>query len=159
VPQIPDWKQQAAAWKGAAESFVSDVAARGRRLPDNVVSEFRRRVNVLGLATREDVAMQHRLARRRMTVALKEFSDAQRNHDQQLIETLRIELRDELQSLVSALDDDVFVEDPIEALDARTRRARSELDDLDDPDDLDLLALDDLSVDDGEITLRWHNYE
>ncbi len=156
MPQLPDLKQQVATWTEAAQSFVSDVAARGRRVPENVLDEFRKRVNVLGLATREDVEVQSRIARKRVAVVLKEFTDAQRTHDEQLIEMIRAELREELQGLIAALDDEMLVDEPLDALEtmeiARRRRSWSDLEDLEDledldePDDLDILALEDLPL-------------
>jgi hypothetical protein len=152
VPQFPDWKQQVATWTEAAQSFASDVAARGRRVPESVAGELRKRVNVLGLATKEDVEMQSRIARKRVATVLKDFTDAQRAHDQQLIESLRAELRDELQGLIQALDDEILVDEPMDSLESmepsRRRRLWSDLDVLDDPDDLDLLALEDLGLGD-----------
>jgi hypothetical protein len=153
VPQLPNLKQTVASWTEATQSFVSDAAARGRRLPANVRQELRKRVNVLGLATKEDVELQSRIARKRMSVVLKDFTDSQRVHDQALIESLRAELREELQGLIQALDDEVLVDEPLDSLDSleaidgsRRRRTWPNLDDIDDPDDLDLLALDDLGL-------------
>lgn len=149
MPQLPDLKQQVATWTEAAQSFASDVAARGRRFPEGVLEEFRKRLNVLGLATREDVEMQSRIARKRISLVLKGFTDAQRTHDLQLIQSLRAELREELQGLIQALDDEILVDEPLDSLDAieaSRRRRWSDLDDIDDPDDLDLLALEDLHL-------------
>jgi hypothetical protein len=150
VPQFPDWRQQVATWTEAAQSFASDVAARGRRVPESVLEQLRKRVNVLGLATKNDVELQSRIARKRVSVALKEFTEAQRSHDQQLVEMLRAELHEEFQGLIQALDDEILVDealDPLESMEtARRRRSWSDLDDLDDPDDLDLLALEALDL-------------
>jgi hypothetical protein len=131
MPQIP-------------HEAVSDLADRGKqatewarerigRLPATVFGGLRARVNVLDLATREDVEAQSRLGRDRVSYVLKEFLEEQRGHDQELRESLRTELREELQCLATAIGDGAFIPDP-----ATPARAYS----LDDDDALDLVERD-----------------
>jgi hypothetical protein len=138
---------------------AAEIASRTRRrlehLPDpaSVVEEIRRRVNLLELATRGDVEVQSRLGRNRVSFVLQEFLDAQRGHDATLLETLRTELREELQTFAAAVDDNLFsVGGDPPALDARApRRTSADLDyllddddeeDDDDEDDMDLVDYD-----------------
>ncbi|MDQ1447854.1 MAG: hypothetical protein QOC79_825 [Actinomycetota bacterium] len=122
MPQFPPWHRQIVAWPEAARmrqsqlrQVVSELAGRTRsrceQLPGAMVGELRRRVNVLDLATKHDVAAQSRLGRNRVSFVLKEFLDAQRDHDEALLESLRSELREELQSFAAAIDDDLFATD------------------------------------------------
>jgi hypothetical protein len=122
MPQFPPWHRQIVAWPEAARmrqsqlrQVVSGLAGRTRsrceQLPGAMVGELRRRVNVLDLATKHDVAAQSRLGRNRVSFVLKEFLDAQRDHDEALLESLRSELREELQSFAAAIDDDLFATD------------------------------------------------
>jgi hypothetical protein len=146
MPQFPSWKLPTAAWTDAVGSRTSqlrdvlgDLATRGRDATGDLttraggfVDEVRRRINVLDLATKQDVEAQTRVARNRVSYVLKEFLEEQRGHEQQLLETLRTELHEELQSFAAAIDDDLFaVDDKPDA--ARTRS--SALDFLDDDDD------------------------
>lgn len=170
MPQFPGWKQPLGAVTDAVQlrqsqvrQALSDLATRGRdtssdisaravdiadrtryrieEIPRAAVDELRRRINVLELATKRDVEVQSKLGRNRVSLVVKEFLEAQRQHDEHLLELLRAELREQLQSFAAALDDDVI------ALDAEpkaTRRAHDGLDDFDDNDDDD---------DDDEINL------
>jgi hypothetical protein len=176
MPQFPDWKQQVAMLTGAAEerraqlaATVAEFAARAREmtagaipsnvhvladrtraqlehLPATIAGEMRRRVNVLGLATREDVAAQSRLGRNRVSFVLKEFLDQQRVHDEALLATLRSELQEELQSFAAAIDDELFAARPATpAVDAGVPDRRGGL--LDDDDDVELAGFDDGELD------------
>jgi hypothetical protein len=143
-------------------TFATGARTRGEQLPRSIVEELRRRINVLDLATKRDVELQSRLGRRRISSALNEFLAAQHAHERELLETLRAEIRAELESLASALngdafdgdafdgdafDGDAFDPDTFDALDThevgaaprrRPRRAQSALDYLEDDDDIDL---------------------
>ncbi|MGQ0826328.1 MAG: hypothetical protein ACT4OX_15070 [Actinomycetota bacterium] len=184
MPQFPDWKRQAAAWTDAAQlrraqllHVLSDLVAQARgttgeltgwalevarqtrgrceRLPRTLVDGLRGRVNVLDLATKRDVELQSRLGRKRTYAVLQEFVDAQRDHDAQLLESLRSELREELQSFAAAIDDDLFEVDhgriPLQ-LEA-AQRLDAEFDDFDDEDmiDIDLTSYEaSVAIDDDE---------
>ncbi len=171
MPQFPDWKQPIAAVTDAAQArqsqvrqLASDLTAQGRetvgevsaravdyaertralctQLPRTMADELRRRMNVLDLATRRDVEVQSRLGRSRVSVVLKEFLETQRQRDAQLLESLRAELREELQSFAAAIDDDLFEDDLTSVEPGASRRVRTDLDDLeddlDDDDEIDL---------------------
>jgi len=139
---------------------VSDLAERGRnatgdllaRLPSvpTIVTEIRRRMNLLELATKHDIELQSRLGRDRVSYVLKEFLDDQRDHDETLRETLRSELREELQSFAAATNDGMFtvVESPAARPSPRTR---TRVDDMYDDDDDDFE--DDLDDDLDKIDL------
>jgi hypothetical protein len=173
MPQFPSWKLPTAAWTDAVGSRTSQVrlafaelATRGKHATDDftvragdlagrtrdrceaapraVVDELRRRINVLDLATKQDVETQNSVARNRVSHALKEFLEEQRGHEQHLLETLRSELHEELQSFAAAIDDDLFA---IDDTPARVSKS-SALDFLDEDDD----DLDDNDID-GEIDL------
>ena len=170
MPQFPQWKQQLAAWTEATRrrqfqvgEVLGDLAARGRQttgdateratgiasstrdrvvqLPTTIIEQVRTRLNLLGLATRADVEEQSRLGRNRVAYVINEFLEEQREHDQELRDSLRTQFHEELLSLRLEDDekDDVIVLEPDIALDIpRTRNVRhDEFDDLED-DDLDL---------------------
>jgi hypothetical protein len=173
MPQFPSWKLPTAAWTDAAGSRTSqlrdalaDLAARGRDATDGVTTratdlagrtrerceaapralfdEFRRRVNVLDLATKQDVEAQTRVARNRISYVLKGFLEEQRGHEQQLLEALRTELHEELQSFAAAIDDDLFAVDVDTTGKAKRSSALDFLDEDDDEFDLaEYEALDD----------------
>lgn len=142
MPQLQDWKRKITAWTDAAPPSPAEVgrAVTGLvvRVPQSIAGELRRRLNFLGLATKDDVARQSKLGRTRVSHELKEFLEAQRLHDEALLATLRAEIHEELQSLAAALDDDVFDADdePLLATDHRRPR-RDELDAYEQDDDLD----------------------
>ena len=73
-----------------------------------MVAELSRRVNVLHLATKHDVELQSRLGRNRVSFVLSEFLEAQRDHEEALVESLRSEFREELQTFAAAVDDNLF---------------------------------------------------
>jgi len=152
VPQLQDWKQKIAAWTDTAPSSPAEVGrAVGElalKVPQTVADQLRRRLNFLGLATKDDVLRQSKLGRTRVAHELKEFLETQRAHDEALLASLRAEIHEELQSLAAALDDDAFIDDEEPLLATESRRSR--LDELDAYDEDDLDNLDDL---DGEIDL------
>ena len=90
-----------------AVEMAEQTRGRVEQLPGAVLGELRRRVNVLDLATKQDVAAQSKLGRNRVSFVLREFLEAQRSHDEALAESIRVEVREELQNLVAALDDDL----------------------------------------------------
>jgi hypothetical protein len=185
MPQFPSGKLPTAAWTDAVGSRTSqlrdalaDLASRGRDATDGMttratdllgrtrdrceaapralVGEFRRRVNVLDLATKQDLEAQTRMARNRVSYVLKEFLEEQRGHEQQLLEALRTELHEELQSFAAAIDDDLFAA----GVDTPSAEKRSStldfLDEDDDEFDLDEYeALDDeFDISDDGTTIR-----
>jgi hypothetical protein len=140
MPEFPPWKRQMAGWTDAAQlrqsqlrQVVSELAARAgnaassipasalelaertrsrcEQLPRAMVGELSRRVNVLDLATKHDVELQSRLGRNRVSFVLSEFLEAQRGYEEALVESLRSELREELQSFAAAVDDNLFAID------------------------------------------------
>jgi hypothetical protein len=142
VPQLQDWKRKITAWTDTAPPSPAEVgrAVTGLaiRVPMSIVGQLQRRLNVLGLATKDDVARQSKLGRSRVSHELKEFLEAQRVHDEALLASLRAEIHEELQSLAAALDDDAFDDAEFEPLATDHRRPRGD-------------ALD--AYDDGEIDL------
>lgn len=90
-----------------AVEIAEQTRTRCEQLPAAVLGGLRRRLNVLDLATKQDVVAQSKLGRTRVSLVLKEFLEAQRAHDDALIESLRLEMREELEALVAALDDDL----------------------------------------------------
>jgi len=143
VPQFPALspalREPLAATTEAAQSAASAVMTRAA----GVLDALRRRLNVLGLATTDYVEREGRLLRKRVTVLLDRFADAQGTRDESLVESLKAELRDAIQSLIGALDDDLYADDPPFADRVVSAGAYASLDDIDEPDELDLLALDD----------------
>ncbi len=190
MPQFPPWKHPMAALTDAAQlrqsqvrDAASDLATRGRettseisaraadlagrarsrceQVPGALVNELRRRMNVLNLATKQDVEAQTKLARTRVSFVLKEFLEAQRGHDAALLESLRAELREELQSFAAALDDDLFgIDEQLPSTEAGApRRPGADLDDLDDledddEDDIDLVTYDEIDLTEDGMTIH-----
>jgi hypothetical protein len=140
MPEFPPWKRQMAAWTDAAQlrrsqlrQVVSELAARasntvssipasavelaerarsrGEQFPREIVDEVSRRVNVLHLATKHDVELQSRLGRNRVSVVLNEFLESQRGREEALVESLRSELREELETFAAAIDEIDLAED------------------------------------------------
>jgi len=141
MPQLPDWKQVPSATAEAFERTRTQVG----RAPRFVVDEIRRRINLLDLATRHDVAAQSKLARNRVSHVLNEFLEEQRARDDELRETLRAEQREELQSFVAAIADGILAMDSTRpAPPARD----ADLDDLllyeEEDDEIDFTSLDDV---------------
>ncbi len=188
MSQFPPWPRQIAAWPEGARlrqsqlrRVVSELTARAKeagsavpasavelagrtrsrceQLPGAMVGELRRRVNVLDLATKHDVAAQSRLGRNRVSFVLKEFLEAQRGHDEALFESLRSELREELQSFAAAIDDDLFATDdqPPSTDVGAARRPPADLDDPTDDDDeddeIDLVDCEPIRSADDELDL------
>jgi hypothetical protein len=134
VPQLPAWTQPTA-WTEAAQTFVATTADRGMR----ALSEVRRQLT-LDLATRHDVEVQGRMTRKTVAHTLNQFLDSQAGRDEQLIEAVKAEIRELLESVIAVLDDDLY-DEPVEAAlvdddtEVRSDRDRSEV---------DLVALDDI---------------
>ncbi len=161
MPQFADLARPLAALTGAAQDararlqqVTGGVFTRVSEIPRNLREELTRRCNVLDLATRSDVEHQSRMARSRVSVVLRDFLETQREHDEKLLEALRAEIREELETFATAISDELFVADPPKT----NRRSYDALDNLDDLDDLDDDLdddYDDLDVDDDdEIDLR-----
>ena len=99
---------------------------------------------MLDLATKEDVEAQTRVARNRVSYVLKEFLEEQRGHEQRMLEALRTELHEELQSFAAAIDDDLFAVDDTPGTVKKRSSALDFLDEDDEEFDLDEYeALDD----------------
>jgi hypothetical protein len=138
VPQLPAFSiptMPFAGWGDSAQSMLADAADRGRAF----AAEMRRRFS-FELATKHDVAVQGRLTRQTLAHTLNQFLDGQHAHDSELVESVRAEVRELLQSLIAALDDDVY---------------DAPLGELDDADDLDLVPLDAIAFDDEDAALRY----
>src|SRR5436305_8944517 len=105
MPQFADLKRPLAALTGAAQDartrlqqVTSEIVALVTETPRSLREEVARRCNVLDLATREHVEQQSRMARSRVSVVLRDFLETQREHDEKLLEALRAELREELET-------------------------------------------------------------
>jgi hypothetical protein len=163
VLQLPEWRQQVAAWADAAQTagaqfrqFASDLNTLGRQSAIDLTSktvgvvwavpaEVLRRLNVFELATRHDVEETDS----RMTDLLEEIAVAQRGEHLALVESLRAELLEELHSLAAAIGDDLFAPEPA-APPARPPILDLDDDELDDEErEIDLVSLEELeSLDD-----------
>jgi hypothetical protein len=179
MPQFPDWKGHVGTWSDAVQQrrtdfgdTLSDLAERGReatdslttktasiaqssreravQLPRTVLDEVRRRVKILDFATKSDLEAEGRLARTRVSVVLHEFLNAQQRRDTEVIENLRSELREELQSFAAAIDDGMFAPDAIPEMspDVAASRTDDEFAWLDDDEDDDLDLGDEILIDD-----------
>jgi hypothetical protein len=131
--QVPDWVPE---WKRPIDILRADVEQLRARL-DQLIVELtgRGRIAATGvtarmrtseeppmltlvteqpiidsneMVTRRDFEAQSRLARDRMSLLLKGFLETQKARDEDFRETIRTELREELQSFISALDDGAF---------------------------------------------------
>jgi hypothetical protein len=160
MPQVPDWKRPLAALRNDAEQIPSRVltvlnslaergrVAVGRECPP--ASLIAVELPAEELATKQDLETQSRLARDRVSLLLKGFLETQRTRDEEFRETIRTELREELESFASAIGDGAF-----SATTKMTTPASSILDD----DDLEtydeiLFADDEFDVAEGEIVAR-----
>ena len=122
--QFLPWKEQVAAWTDAARQresqvrqMLSDFTARCEQIPGEIATELRRRVNLLDLATKDDVL------------------EAQRRRDEVLLRTLRAEIREQLETFAAVIDDDLFASETKPAAPERAARTPVDLDFLDDEDD------------------------
>ncbi|TML19341.1 MAG: hypothetical protein E6G39_01725 [Actinobacteria bacterium] len=90
-----------------------------------------------------------------MSFVLKEFLEAQRDHDEALLESLRSELREELQSFAAAVDDNLLAidEQPPSTASRGPRRSRADVDYLPDDDEIDLDE-DDIDLTGDGATIR-----
>jgi hypothetical protein len=158
MPQFADLKRSLAAVTGAAQDartrlqqVTGDMFSRMSEIPRNLREEVARRCNVLDLATRRDVEQQSRMARSRVSVVLRDFLDTQREHDEKLLEALRAEIREELETFATAISDELFAaNEPTPA-----RRTADLLDEIEALDDLEDFDDDDLGLDDDiDITAR-----
>lgn len=196
MSQFPVWDRQFAAWSNSAQlrqdqlrEIVSDLTTRGEEtmsevraqaleyaeqarrrleeLPAALADEFRRRMNVLDLATKHDVEAQSKLGRKRVAAVSKDIRDEHRNHDEELLRTLRAELREELEIFAAAIADDLFSLDEPSTAPARGNgdsgdnfdeplesEGAIELDSYDDPR---FAGDDDIDRDDSEVGMR-HSY-
>jgi hypothetical protein len=144
VPQLPAWTQPSA-WTSAAQSFLDRAADRGMR----ALSEVRRQVS-LDLATRHDVEVQGQMTRKTLAHTLNQFLETQAVRDEQLIDSVKAEIREVLENVIAALDDDMY-DEPVEA---------ALIDDADDDfavdHPLDLVSLDDIDFEAEDAAI---NYE
>ena len=143
--QFLPWKEQVAAWTDAARLFADQTRTRCEQLPGEIVEEIRRRINVLDLATRDDVESVTKLGRSRVSFVLKEFLEAQQSRDEALLRSVRSEIREQLETFAAVIDDDLFGAVPPDTSARAPKSAPAEIDFLDDDD----LAEDDADEDDG----------
>src|SRR5438105_12460434 len=85
MSQFPPWPRQITALTDVVAEFAARTRSRCEQLPLAIVGELRRRVNVLDLATRGDVAVQSKLGRNRVSFGLMEVLGTQRDHDEDLL--------------------------------------------------------------------------
>ena len=128
---------------GAARNVVGSAGLFVVRIPGTVVGEVSRRLRVPELATKRDVEVQSRLARKRVARILEEFLKEQRDHEDALIASLRSDIREELQSFADAVaDEDFGIDEALQPYVSPSRRPLNELDyDEDEEDDEDLVDL------------------
>ncbi len=121
-------------------------------LPGMLTDEIRRRMNPLGLVTQADIELQSRRQRSRVAALLKEFLEAQRGRDEALRDALLTELREQLQSFASAIDDDTFdLDEPLSSAPRRSaRRDRVDFDYMLDDDDLDMTDYEEIVISEDE---------
>ena len=133
--------------------FAGQARMRLATLPSTLGDDIRRFFNPLGLATRGDIELQSRRQRNRVSAVLKEFLEAQRGRDEALRDSLLGELREQLQSFASAIDDDDFDFDFENSLSAlKPRRAPTEPADFEylDDDELELGSYQEIIISDNE---------
>jgi hypothetical protein len=150
---VPDWKRPIDILRADAEQLrtrvdeiITELTDRGRDAATGVTARVRGRSDpALALVyeqpiadgaeviTRQEFEAQSRLARDRMSLLLKGFLDTQRARDEDLRETIRSELREELQTFMSAVDDGAFA--PTTA----TAKVETFLDEDEDADEFDAL--------------------
>src|SRR3954465_11552247 len=104
MPQFPDLRQQVRAWTEAAatrsvelrDAIVDSVDRTRQRVeefPELAIGELRQRLNVLDLATRDDLEYELRSERARDAAMLNDFLVAQRQRDEQFGARLWAEMR------------------------------------------------------------------
>ena len=164
MPQVP---QAGSGWANRGRTATDGLSARAfdfahgtldlcGRVPSAVVRQIRQRVNVLDLATRNDVEAQSKLGRNRVSYVLNEFLETQRGHEEQLVESLRNELHEELQSFAAAISDDLFAMRPSQPEAAPLDKYSDADDDEEDEDDelfdleLEFEAGEEFDIDDLE---------
>jgi hypothetical protein len=151
--QVPDWKRPIDILRADAEQlrtrldeFITELTDRGRDAANGMTARIRgNRDPALALVykqpiadgaeviTRHDFEAQSRLARDRMSLLLKGFLETQRARDEGLRETIRSELREELQTFMSAVDDGAFAAATV------TPQIETFLDEEDEVDEFDAL--------------------
>jgi hypothetical protein len=174
MSKIPVWDRQFAVWSNAAQMrqaelvrILSDLTTRGEEtmsevraqageqverarrrveeLPGAVLDELRRRLNVLDLATKTDVEAQSKLERKRVNAVAKEIRKTHHSRDQEMLRTLRAQLREELEIFAAAIADDLFsLDDPPPATSGDHTAFDDALDELATEDDIELVSYDDL---------------
>ncbi|HEX5097577.1 MAG TPA: hypothetical protein VFX21_16250 [Acidimicrobiia bacterium] len=106
-------------------------------MPTAMVDELRRHLNMSELATKDDVEHESRMAGRRIATLMESFVAEQRARDDALLESVRNEIREELNGYSEAAKDGVGVDfGDVGALDY-------------DDDEADELDLEELSSFDG----------
>jgi len=168
--EFPAWNRPTVEWPDAVQlgqsqlrqilsipSFAVELAqltrSRCEQAASAIVGEMRRRVNPLDLATKQDVAVQSKLGRNRVSFVLKEFLEGQRSHDEALLASVRAELREELQSFAAALSDDLLAIDTWGSIDADRQRPAPRVefvtseDEIDGADDEWFVSRDDERID------------
>ena len=79
-------------------------------LPGSVIDELRRHLSMSDLATKDDVEYESRMAGRRMALLMESFVAEQRARDDALLETVRNEIREELNGYADAAEDGAGVD-------------------------------------------------
>ena len=137
---LPDWRRPVEAVTGAAQRFATDCAERGRQTTSDAVTKM---TDFVGDVTSD-------VRRRVMSFALEDFFDELTDQEERSRETLRTELREELQVFATAVGDGMFamaVPDTTASAPRRRSRTNDALDWID--DDIDLEGFDDLDYADG----------
>jgi hypothetical protein len=118
-------------------------------MPTAMVDEVRRHLNLSELATKDDVEYESRLASRRIATLMESFVAEQRARDDALLESVRNEIREELNGYADAAKDGTGVDfGDLGALDSYDDEADeldleelSTFDDLDDDEDDETFAV------------------
>jgi hypothetical protein len=111
--------------------------------PGTVIDELRRHLNMSELATKDDVEYESRMAGKRMALLMESFVAEQRARDDALLESVRNEIREELNGYSDAAKDGAGVDfgaaDRLDYYDEEADELDLEelanFDDLDDEDD------------------------
>ena len=132
--------------RSTVNEVVDNVRGRFETLPtvpSAMVDELRRHLNMSELATKDDVEYESRMAGRRMATLMESFVAEQRARDDALLESVRNEIREELNGYADAAKDGAGVDfGDLGALDYYDDEADeldleelSDFDGLDDEDD------------------------
>jgi hypothetical protein len=153
---VPDWKRPIDILRTDAEQLrtrldelINELTDRGRDAANGVTARIPRirgtsepalalvyeqpTADGAEVITRQEFEAQSRLARDRMSLLLKGFLDTQRARDEDMREIIRAELREELQTFMSAVDDGAF------AATTAAPKVETFLDEEDDVDEFDAL--------------------